>query len=439
MSRYRCTRTAALFASLSAAFALTAPAKAQVEVSAAPLPAPDLWSTPGRDTELPADLWRGAHADLARAVLPKLGSEPTEPALRRLAIRVLATGAAAPEGGADDADLAAERALALTRLGAPDAALAVLSRTPRVETSEPLSRARAEAALYLADPQACETERALQTGRGGAFWLKLRAFCQLQAGDAAAAQVTFDLWRQTGDRAPAYTAGMTQALGGARWSPVLADAITTALSRHRFVDLSSAIETAAPAAVAALARSPEPVRLGPDAPAAVQTEAPPADVVNATRFKAAERAVTLGLMTAPEAEAVRSGAAPAADTRPDPGAPPPEPVDWAALGPNALLLAAAEQVPSDAAVRAKLATTASPAPTARAGALLALQDAAVAGRPGDAALLALLVASETGKAGRPGAPATLSPADRALIVRALVRAGFTEEGRALAAEAEPAS
>lgn len=435
MSRFRSTRKLALLASFSAALALPVAAYAQVEVTAAPLPAPDLWSTPGRDTGLSPDLWRGAGADLARAVLPKLGAEPIQPALRRLAIRVLATGAAAPEGGAEDVDLAAERAFALTRLGAPDAALAVLSRTPRVEASEPLSRARAEAALYLRDPRACETERALQAGRGGTFWLKLRAYCQLESGDAAAAQVTFDLWRQTGDRAPAYAAGMTDALGASSgWRPVFADAITTALSRRRWGDFTAAIDAGAPAAVAALAAE-RVVRVEPGSVG--EGLIPPLGMQEANLARATARAEALGLMTAAEAEGVRSDAAPAADARPDPGAPRPEPVEWADLAPDALLQAAATSAPADAAARARLATAPSPAPTARAAALLALQDAAEAKRLGETALLALLVASETGKAARPGAPATLPPADRALIVRALDRTGFAAEARALAAVASP--
>lgn len=394
MSRIRCTRSVALAATLSTALALTTtPAAAQVEVSAAPLPAPDLWSTPGRDTGLPADLWSGASADLARAVLPTLGEKPISPALRRLAIRVLATGAAAPEGGADDAPLAAERALALTRLGAPDAALAVLSRTPRVETSEPLSRARAEAGLYLGrDREACETERALQTGRGGGFWLKLRTFCQLQAGEAAAAQVTFDLWRQTGERAPAFTAGMAGALSGGAWKPVLGDAITTALSRRTGTPLATAVATATPAATVVLARD--------------------TDAAENLRAAAAERAHALGLLSVDEAARLATPpvAASASDLH-DAGEREPR-------GPRseATLFETARNPPTAAAARAEAALVPSPAPTASTALLLALDAAADAGRLGETALLALHIASRPDR--------ELSEADNALIVRALARAGL---------------
>ena len=111
-----------------------------------------------------------------------------------LARRVLETGANAPEGAGSDQALAAMRIRALVALGDLGAAEAVLARTPAIETSEPLSRAKAEVALLAGrDGEACETGRALQEGRDGQFWLKLRAYCSLADKQPAAAQVTMDL------------------------------------------------------------------------------------------------------------------------------------------------------------------------------------------------------------------------------------------------------
>ncbi|HKP77752.1 MAG TPA: hypothetical protein VJU34_01355, partial [Phenylobacterium sp.] len=73
-----------------------APARAQVQV--VQLAPPDAFSTPGRDTGLPADLWRGTPVETARTVIPQLAARPLSPAAASLARRVLATGATGPEG-----------------------------------------------------------------------------------------------------------------------------------------------------------------------------------------------------------------------------------------------------------------------------------------------------------------------------------------------------
>ena len=63
-----------------------------------------------------------------------------------------------------------------------------------MDRSAELSRAAAEAALLAGDAaRACRIAEALATGRGEAYWLRLRAFCQAEAGQGAQAQLTFDL------------------------------------------------------------------------------------------------------------------------------------------------------------------------------------------------------------------------------------------------------
>jgi hypothetical protein len=59
--------------------------------------------------------------------------------------------------------------------------------------------------------------------------------------------------------------------------------------------------------------------------------------------------------------------------------------------------------------------------------LIVLDDAAAAGRQGEAALLALSIAADAGLAG-PG------PVDRARLVRALLKAGLEADARAFAVE-----
>src|SRR5262245_52373025 len=84
-------------------------ARAQpVEVSQ--LAAPDAFTTAGRDTGLPRDLWRGTSVATIQAVLPLLASKPLSPAAAQLARRVLATGAPGPSGVSDNAAMIGGRA-----------------------------------------------------------------------------------------------------------------------------------------------------------------------------------------------------------------------------------------------------------------------------------------------------------------------------------------
>jgi hypothetical protein len=272
------TRLRLPLSSLAAALALAAPAAAQVKTEE--LKALDLWSAAGRDTGLPADLWKESSADLARSVLAAVPDKPLSPAAAALARRVLATGATAPDGAGNDADLAGLRARALVALGDAEAAATMVARTPRPEASEPLSRARAEAALLLGrEAEACETEQRLQEGRDGPWWLKLRAFCRLAAGETAAAQVTLDLWRQKGAKEPGFDALMAAAVqGGAGGKASLSDPLAYALTRRLKLDPTAALP-AAPAAVA--------VAIAQDAAAAPTA-----------RIAAAARALRLGVLSA---------------------------------------------------------------------------------------------------------------------------------------------
>ena len=104
---------------------LAAPPTQSVEVEA--LAAPDAFTTPGRDTGLPATLWRGASLKTLESVLPLLAARPLSPAGAALARRVLATGAQGPKG-ANDPALTGARATALLGQGDPKAAGAILAR-----------------------------------------------------------------------------------------------------------------------------------------------------------------------------------------------------------------------------------------------------------------------------------------------------------------------
>ena len=383
------------------ALAIAVPAAAQ-PVEVAPLPAPDAFSTPGRETGLPPDLWRGASVETARTVLPLIEAKPLSPAAAQLAWRVLATGARGPLGSTDDEALAGGRVSALIALGDPAAAARILARTPGVERSPALDRAAAESALLAGDDaRACAAAERLAVGRGETYWLKLRAYCQARAGETAQAQLTFEL-AQAQAKDPIYARLMAAKLSGAAAGAAsLRDGLDYALSRDLGLDLAAA--KPAPAVAAALAGGREP------APPEWSLASLDGDLgglagAAATGQPLPSGGVTALIAAAAEAEAKTRGR----------------------LQSAALLIAALspELSPSD---RARLATFAVPEGKTPAGRNLAMADAAERRLPGETALLALWTASESGAAG-PGV------ADRARIVRALAQAGLDEDARAFAVE-----
>ncbi len=124
-------------------------ARAQA-VDVATLAAPDAFTTPGRDTGLPADLWRGASAATARTVLPLLAAKPLTPAGQQLARRVLASGAQGPAGAGADPALLAMRAGALSATGDPKAAAVLLARAPASTAAPTWPAWRPRARCWLA-------------------------------------------------------------------------------------------------------------------------------------------------------------------------------------------------------------------------------------------------------------------------------------------------
>jgi hypothetical protein len=385
-----------IFAGLLAA---AAPAWAQVEV--APLAAPDAFSTPGRMTGLSQDLWRGAPVETARAVLPLLAEKPLSPAAAALARRVLATGAKGPVGAEGDDSLAGARAGALIALGDVQAAAKILERTPALDRNPGLSQAAAEAALLTGDTaRACSVAEALTSGRGEAYWLRLRAYCQDLAGQAAQAQLTFDL-AQSQARDAAYGRLMGAKLAGVAGSGAasLRNGLDLALSRDLGLDLSAA--KPAPAVAAALSGA-EPAEPDYDL-SAIDPE-----------IGGLASLLRLGL---PPPTGVSALIATAADS---------DTKARARLQAAALLVGAlaAELPPQD---RARVAGFATPGGKAPAGRDLALAAASADKRAGEAALLALWTCADAGAEG----PAL---GDRIRIVHALAVAGLMADARTFALE-----
>ncbi|WP_296454782.1 hypothetical protein [Phenylobacterium sp.] len=382
----------ALFASVLALAAT--PAAAQVQV--VQLAAPDAFSTPGRDTGLPAELWAGTPIETARIVLPMLAARPLSPAAANLARRILATGAKGPDGSASDEALAGQRASALIALGDVAAATRLMERAPGLERNAELARAAAETALLAGDSaRACGIADGLGTNRGDIYWLRLRAFCQAEAGQGAQAQLTFDL-AQAQARDAIYGRLMMAKLSGA--APGVASArngLDLALSRSLDLDLAAA--KPAPVVAAALSGA-EPA-----------TPAFDTSLIDA-EIGGLGAAVRDGMPPEAGVSALISAAAEAAEPKPR-----------ARLQAAALLLAAlANDLPGpDRAKIAGFAVAEGKAPSGRNAALDAASDTR---RMGEAALLALWTCADAGAAG----PAL---GDRVRIVRSLGRAGLLDDAR----------
>lgn len=376
----------------------TGPALAQVEV--APLAAPDAFSTPARDTGLGADLWRGTPVETARTVLPLLASRPLTSAAQTLARRVLATGATGPEGSTGDSALAGGRAQALIALGDVSGAARILDRVSGLERSPELARAAAETALLTGDaPRACAIAQNLGAGRGETYWLRLRAFCQIEAGQTAQAQLTFDL-AQTQARDAVYGRLMTAKLtGSAPGAASLRNGLDLALSRALVLDLA-------------------PARPSPSVAAALTGAEPSPPVIEVAALDATLGGIAGAIQEGlPPPEAVSALIAAASEAN-------------AASRPRlqgAALLAAALLPEISGPDRARIAGFSAVDGRTSPGRRLALNAALEGRRAGEVALLVLWTAADAGAAGP-------NISDRVALVRALMRVGLLAEARAFALE-----
>lgn len=420
--------------SVLGAWALSTAAAAQ-PVEVAPLSAPDFFSNGARDTGLGPNLWRGSSAATARSVIPMIAAKPLSPAAQALARRLLATGAIGPDGAGQDPELAGARINALIAQGAVKDAGAILSRTANLERSPGLAQAGAEAALLAGEDQrACQIAEGLVTGREDIYWLRLRAYCQLLAGQAGPAQLTFDL-AQGLERDATYGRLMIAKLagGGDPGAPSARNGLDYALSRSLGLDLASA--TPSPAVAAAL----RPVEPGPptwiiegsDPVTTAMAAVAAGDLAGARTQRGgltAEGASANGLALLDALIAAASGQpdGPTLDRLVERGTV----ADAKTRGKmqNAAILFAALGGPMTAQARgefAKFAGAESGKATVAKG--LALDLAGAGKVQGETALLALWMSADAGVAGPPGG-------DRARIIRALKAAGLEEDARAFAVE-----
>lgn len=484
----RHNRSMVLSKRLSQAVALSAllltpvVAAAQEEVKVKSLAAPDYFTTPATDAGLGGDLWKDTAPDIMRDVVPKLaGSKPLSPAFANLAKRMLATGANGPAGVGDNIDMGAARAMALIALGEARGANAILDRAVGAAGNAPLSMATAEAALIVGDDdKACRTQDALTVDRGAAYWLRLRAFCQLKAGQTDAAQLTFQL-AQNATKDADYGRLMGAALAGtAPGAANLKNGVNYALSRRLNLDLqaAAAVASASPALKPVL--KPAAGDLAGVSPGADLTAQEASDIAFLRQAKTVPAFVEAAHASAASIAALAAAGAPLQDpvlmARASVAAgdvasaqtirghlvqdsiPGSNAADLAIL--DALIAAASGKVdnqvlgnlvsrgasggakspaPSaavllsslggtmDADTRTQFANFDLGKPAAAQARVQVLEDAGTAKRKGEAGLLALSIALDAGASGP-------QPVDRARIARALNRAGLSADARAIVVE-----
>lgn len=466
-----------LMLSSALVLSLSGAARAQEEVKVKTLAAPDYFSGAVADTGLPGDLWKETAPGIMRDVLPKLaGPKPLSPAFASLARRALSTGSNGPAGVGDDVEMGAARGLALIALGEAKGADAILDRATGGPGSSAMSMAQAEAALISGnDDKACQVEQALTVDRGAAYWLRLRAFCQLKAGQTDAAQLTFQLAQQQ-TKDVDYARLMSAALAGTPpGAASLKNGVNYALSRRLSLDVQSA------AALASASPALKPVAAAPMAQAADighdLTAAEASDLAFLRQAKTLPAFLEAARAAAPSIAALAKAGGPlqdpvllarAAVAAGDvasaqairgrltqdviPGA---TATDLAIL--DALIAAGSGKVDNqvlanlvsrgatgkpaqtaavllsslggtmDADTRTQFASFDLGRPAASAARVQLLEDAAGAKRKGEAALLALSLALDAGANG----PA---PVDRGRIAHALNRAGLSVDARAVVVE-----
>lgn len=240
------------------------------------------------------DMWRGTtRADVDRnlAVMPVATRSPV---VNDLARRLLLTSATPPQGQSDSTSLLAARLDRLIASGRADLA-ADLGQSARADKSPSVAIARARAALALGnDKDACSELSTIPAGNdpahdeADAFSTKLSAFCQIQSGNKAAANLTLDLAREQGLDDPLFFSLAAEAVDGLKLKA--AEPKSLSILDVRFYRLA---KRAMPKNAGAIA-----------VPAVVKTLSQDENLPAQTRIEAGERAAMIGLLKTDELTAL---------------------------------------------------------------------------------------------------------------------------------------
>ncbi|GGY40628.1 hypothetical protein [Parvularcula lutaonensis] len=194
----------AILASFLALASATAPfsaAKAQVERANFDSSPFSLGTLTENEGALGRDLWDGATAEEIADQLRNVPTSYEDPVKRLILRRVLLSPGNGPDGA--DADLAGLKLLRAAEAGYVMEAGALAELMPGLVVQPSLSRIVAMRDLYkLQFDQACARGANLREGRQQPFFVRLRAFCYIHAGETPAAELTISLAREEGVLSP---------------------------------------------------------------------------------------------------------------------------------------------------------------------------------------------------------------------------------------------
>ena len=171
-------------------------------------------------------LWSGTSADIAETLINKLPYDYKRITARDLARTALLSPGAPPSSDLDDS-FAQTRMDAVIKISEVVAAQEIMQRTASLSSSLTL---KTDMALLAGDvTSACEQSDSIQDARSESYWMKLRAFCHVERGETAAADVTLDLLRNSGKLDSGF-AQLMRPLTGVPGSPDLSDVNADPLS-----------------------------------------------------------------------------------------------------------------------------------------------------------------------------------------------------------------
>ncbi|NNU14866.1 hypothetical protein HK107_00835 [Parvularcula sp. ZS-1/3] len=150
-----------------------------------------------QDGALPRTLWEGSEAAFVQEQLFAVPTRFNDPMKRLVLRRVLMSPGNGPQGA--DARLAGIKLLKAAEAGYVMEAAALAELTPGLPMQPELTRIIAMRDLYRGQfDRACSRGANLREGRQTPFFVKLRAFCYINAGETPAAELTISLAREEG-------------------------------------------------------------------------------------------------------------------------------------------------------------------------------------------------------------------------------------------------
>jgi hypothetical protein len=135
-----------------------------------------------------SQMWSGADRAQLEEELARIPVVTTDPVLRDLARRLLLTKAESPTGNAHHA-LITIRLKRLLDGGFVDEAGDLASQASVPDNAE-FDRVQAEALLYAQRPEVCSDRTKARLSQDDQFWLELRTYCYVIAGDQPSADLT---------------------------------------------------------------------------------------------------------------------------------------------------------------------------------------------------------------------------------------------------------